>query len=120
MATVDSPTPNSYVVGVTLVPPSPPGSPEGTAPTITSIVPDTEVAGTPGVEISVFGDHFAEDAVIWFRGVAVGTNYENTGLVSTVVNIPAIAGPVGCQVIDSGGTSNTVNFTVTASQGDSE
>ena len=88
---------------------------EALVPILTSLTPDTEVAGTPSVSVAVVGENFDSGAVVYQAGVGVNTIFvSETELTATLDLSGASAGTLAISVRNSNGvTSNTVNFTVT-------
>ena len=115
---IDSPTVNSYVVGVMVAPPAPPNTPDSTAPSITSLDPSTGEAGAEPFVLHIHGSNIANDVTVWMGGVAVNTGYVSSTQVDTMVDAPSAAeGNTDVWIVDGGGTSNTVTFTFTAPTG---
>src|SRR5581483_1455393 len=85
------------------------------APTISSISPNTAVAGSSSVTMTVTGSNFTSGAVVTFNGSSLATTFISaTQLRATVptANLTA-AGTFAVGASESTGNSNTVTFTVT-------
>jgi streptogramin lyase len=103
-------TPATYLWTVTLAGPPP--------PVITSLVPPSAVAGSSGFSLTVNGSGFVNGATATFGGASRVVTFVNSGqitiavLTSDLVSVgtPAVivTNPAG------GGSSNSVNFSVTA------
>jgi hypothetical protein len=84
-------------------------------PAITSLSPNTAVAGGPTFTLTVNGSNFASDAVVQWNGSPLTTNIVNANQLTAVVpaNLLAFAGVAQVTVTSGGVTSNFVNFEVT-------
>lgn len=86
----------------------------GTSPSVTEIVPDHAVAGSPGFMLTVNGTDFASGAVVYWNGAPLTTSYvtgkQILAAVPTANVITAGTIPVYARL----GTvnSNMVNFTI--------
>ena len=86
-------------------------------PSIISLSPGSVVAGAAQFSLTVNGLSFTANSVVNFNGTPLATNTSGTPstLVATVTAaLVANAGVFPVTVTDSGQTSNSVNFTVTA------
>jgi len=87
-------------------------------PTITSIAPNTTVAGSAGFTLTVNGTGLINSSVVGFNGVAIATTYVSATQLTAQVPASAVAtaGTVGITVTSpapGGGTSAPATFTVT-------
>jgi uncharacterized repeat protein (TIGR01451 family) len=92
------------------------------APTITTLQPATVGAGAGATTITINGTNFINGSVVSFNGAAKTTTYLSaTQLTAALLATDtATAGPFPVTVTNpapGGGTSNSVNFTVTAATG---
>ena len=85
-------------------------------PTITSLTPNTQVVGGPAVALTIAGTGFTATSTVSFNGVSYAQT--SSSATSLVVTIPASAlatvGSFPVTVTNSAGTSNSLNFIVTA------
>ena len=98
-------------------PPPPP-----TTPTITSISPNTAVAGGAAFTLTITGTNFVAASTVDFGGSAAATAFVNSTQLTAAIPAASIAstGTPGVRVTNpapSGGTSNAINFSVTNSVG---
>lgn len=85
------------------------------APVITSLSPNSAVAGGPTFTLTVNGSSFASGATVQWNGSALATTVVNASRLTAVVsaNLLAFAGTAQVAVASGGVTSNIVNFNVT-------
>lgn len=88
---------------------------ESVTPILTSLTPDTGVAGTPLVEVTVVGENFEAGSVVLQAGAPVNTSFVSEEELTASLDLSgAIAGVLAISVRNSSQlTSNVVNFTVT-------
>jgi hypothetical protein len=87
------------------------------APSVSSISPTSVAVGAAQFTLTVNGANFTANSVVNFNGsaLATSTSGEPSMLTATVpASLVSVAGTVPVDVTDSGQTSNSVNFTVTA------
>lgn len=87
-----------------------------TAPTISSVTPNTITAGNPAFSITVTGSGFAAGAVVDWNGGPLGTAFVSSTELTATVLASQVASPGTARVtVSSGGvSSNAVNFTIVA------
>ena len=90
--------------------------------TITSISPNTAVAGGPAFTLAINGTNFIASSMVNFGGVATTTTFVNTSQLTAAIPASSIAS-VGTSAVTvtnpapAGGTSNAIDFTVSAGTG---
>jgi hypothetical protein len=86
----------------------------GGAPAISSLTPNTATAGSMAFAMTVNGNRFGADAVVYWNSQPAGTMYVSSNQV--VANITAadvaMATTVPVYVRTSGMNSNSMNFTI--------
>ena len=95
--------------------------PPPSAPTITSISPNSAVAGGGNFTLTISGTNFVADSTVNFGGSSPATTFVSStqltaaipaaSITSTGTSAVIVFNPVG------GGTSNSVNFTITGTSG---
>jgi YVTN family beta-propeller protein len=88
-------------------------------PTITTISPNTTVAGGAAFTLTITGTNFVAASMVNFGGAAPTTTFVNSTQLTAAIPAAAIAstGMLAVTVTNSalgGGTSNPVNFTITS------
>jgi len=88
----------------------------GGAPTIISLSVSTVTVGSPATTVTVTGTNFTSSAVVKFNGTSLTTTYTSPTQISATIPATSLAtaGTFGVTVTDTGGTSNSVNFTVSS------
>jgi hypothetical protein len=88
------------------------------APTITTLMPNSATAGGAAFTLTVNGTNFVSGAAVHFGANTPVTTFVSATQVTAAITAPEIAtaGPIAVTVTNpgGGGTSNSVNFTVTA------
>jgi hypothetical protein len=92
--------------------------PPNQTPTITSILPNTAVAGGAAFTLRTNGTNFVASSTVNFNGSAPAATFVNSTLVTAAIPASSIAstGTLAVTVNNpapGGGTSNAINFTVT-------
>ncbi len=88
-------------------------------PTITTISPNSAVAGGANFTLTINGTNFVEASTVDFGGAAAATSFVNSTQLAAVIGASSIAstGTLTVTVTNpapGGGTSNSVNFTITS------
>lgn len=91
--------------------------PPNPTPTITTISPNSAMAGAP-FTLTINGTNFVAASMVNFGGTAPATTFVSATQVTAVIPAPAIASAGTATVtvtnpVPGGGTSNAVNFTIT-------
>jgi hypothetical protein len=83
-------------------------------PAVTTIMPNTLMAGSAGFTLTVNGSNFGTDAVVYWNGTAHATTYVTGAQVITAIASQDVANPgmIPVYVRTGGRNSNTVNFNV--------
>jgi 6-phosphogluconolactonase len=94
--------------------------PPNQTPTITSISPNTAVAGGAAFTLRINGTNFVASSTVNFNGSAPATTFVNSTLVTAAIPASSIVstGTPAVTVTNpapGGGTSNPIDFTVTSS-----
>lgn len=86
----------------------------GPTPTVAAISPNSSTQGGPGFTLSVVGSNFTASSVIQWHGAAQPTTFVNNNLLTAAIAAGQVAapGPDEISVVDSGATSNALDFTV--------
>lgn len=84
------------------------------SPTVTTIMPNSAMAGTAGFTLTVNGTNFGTDAVVYWNGMAHTSMYVSAAQVTAAVSSTDVANPgmIPVYVRTGGMNSNTVNFNV--------
>src|SRR5271163_2862486 len=98
----------------------PPSSGSNPTPTITSISPNSTVAGSAAFTLTINGTNFVAASMVKFGGSALATTFVNATQLTAAIPAASIAstGTPAVTVTNpapGGGTSNAINFTVTSS-----
>jgi YVTN family beta-propeller protein len=93
--------------------------PPNQTPTITSLSPNTAVAGGPDFTLTINGTNFVASSMVHFGGAAPATTFVNSSQLTAAIPASSIAsaGTPAVTVTNpasSGGTSIAINFTVTS------
>ena len=88
------------------------------APTITGLTPNTAVAGSPNLSLTVTGTGYVSGSVVYFNGVALATTFGSATSLTATIPASALttAGAYNVTVVNpapGGGTSAPATFTVT-------
>lgn len=88
----------------------------GGTPTIISLSVSSVTVGSPATTVTVTGTNFTKSAVVKFNSTSLTTTYTSPTQISATIPASSLttAGTFGVTVTDTGGTSNSVNFTVSS------
>ena len=97
---------------------------QGPIPAVTAISPNSSTVAGPAFTLSVVGSHFTTNSTVHWNGSAQTTVFVNANLVTAAIPAEDVAtsGLDAVTVVDTGGTSNVLNFAVPCvipTQGDS-
>ena len=100
-------------------PPLPPPAPSNSAPSITTISPNTSVAGGGAFTLTITGTNFVAASMVTFGGAAPTTTFVDSTHLTAAIPAAAIAstGTLAVTVTNpapGGGSSNAMNFTITS------
>lgn len=86
----------------------------GAAPTMTALSPNSAMAGSAGLTMTVNGSNFGTDAVVYWNMSALATTYVTGNQVMANVTAADLmkAGMIPVYVRTGGQNSNTMNFNV--------
>jgi hypothetical protein len=91
------------------------------APTIATLTPNTAVAGSGSVALTVDGTNFVSGSAIYFNNIPLTTTYVSPTQLTATIPAGSVASasvsPVTVRNTTNGVPSNPVNFTVTAATG---
>ena len=110
-ATISSVEPVAVQVDEYVVAPNP-------VPSITSLSPNLVKAGSPGFTLTVNGSSFVQGSTVQWNGSPITTTYMNSAQLQATVDESKLITPQTVAVTvenppPGGGTSNSINFTVT-------
>jgi len=94
------------------------GQADSSAPVLTALVPDTVAVGDPDFTISVQGEKFDVNTVIWWNDHEEPTTFVSENEVTTLVRPDTIGGPAVLPVSVRNGAvfSDSLDFTFTGAQ----
>jgi len=89
-------------------------------PEVSSVSPNTAVAGTVGVAVTVMGKEFSPTSKVVVAGVEKPTTFNSVSELAISLDVPFTAGDLPVAVLsDNGYLSNSVPFSVTAAKSES-
>ena len=86
-------------------------------PTITTVSPNSAVAGGAAFTLTINGTNFVAASIVTFGGLASATTFVNSTQLTAAIPAASIASSGSPAVIvtnSGGGTSNAINFTITS------
>jgi YVTN family beta-propeller protein len=93
--------------------------PSPNAPAISAIMPNTAVAGGAAFTLTISGANFVKASTVTFGGATTATTFDNSTQLTAAIPASSVAstGTIAVTVTNpasSGGTSNSINFSVTS------